>query len=94
MAHNLRYVAFCDILGFSNSILNDFDTALASYRALGDILASSETSLEGVEATMYSDAVLITGESLPSVLRAVQNFWFFAMIESQGGSSSETPPAN
>ena len=80
MSNDLRYVAFCDILGFSNSILNDFDAALASYQALGEILASSETSLEGVEATMYSDAVLITGESLPSVLRAVQNFWFFALM--------------
>jgi hypothetical protein len=76
----LRYVAYCDILGFSNRIQEDFDQALGAYRELGELLSNSEVALEGVEATVYSDAVLITGAALPLVLRAVQNFWFMALM--------------
>ena len=31
-----RYVAYCDILGFSNRILTDFDRTLELYKQFGD----------------------------------------------------------
>jgi hypothetical protein len=71
------YVAFCDVLGFSNRIMTDFDRTLDTYHKFGEILA--ELPIQGVEVTMYSDAVIVVGESLEKVLSAVQSLWFVAM---------------
>jgi hypothetical protein len=35
------YLAYCDILGFSNRILNDFDKTLETYRSFGDLLGGA-----------------------------------------------------
>lgn len=75
-----RYVAYCDILGFSARIQENFDQALEAYREFGKVMSDSEFPLEEVQTTVYSDAVLITSASLPPVLRAVQNFWFLALM--------------
>jgi hypothetical protein len=72
-----RYVAFCDILGFSNRIMTDFEQTLNTYRKFGEALAGAP--LQDVEVTIYSDSVLLVGESLPKVLTAVQMLWFFAL---------------
>jgi hypothetical protein len=73
-----RYVAYCDILGFSNRILSDFDKTLEAYKEFGGLLSSLPPM--GVELTMYSDAVLVTSASLGPVLSAVQNLWFAALV--------------
>src|SRR6266849_1861067 len=72
-----RYVGFCDILGFSNRILSDFAGTLEIYKRFGDTI--SGFSFKEVEVTMYSDAVLITGNSLGPVSSAIQSLWFFAL---------------
>jgi hypothetical protein len=71
-----RYVAFCDILGFSNRILQSFDETLQLY----DTFASFwiDLGIENVETCIYSDAVLITSESLGSLITAVNTLWFCA----------------
>jgi hypothetical protein len=74
---DVRYVAFCDILGFSNRVLADFDGTLEVYQQFGAEMASF--SAKEVQATMYSDAILITATSLAKVLGAVQNLWFLAL---------------
>ncbi len=74
---DVRYVAFCDILGFSNKILDDFEGTLAVYKEFGNSLA--DFPIQEVQATMYSDAILITAESLGRVLSAVQALWFVAL---------------
>lgn len=74
-----RYVAFCDILGFSNRILTDFDKTLKAYREFGDLVSKNEFPVAEVQVTMYSDAILLTGASLPKILSAVQSVWFFAL---------------
>jgi hypothetical protein len=71
------YVAFCDILGFANRIANDFEGTLDTYRNFGQSLAG--IPLQEVEVTIYSDAVLVVGESLSRVLSAVQTLWFIAL---------------
>lgn len=74
---DIRYVAFCDILGFSNRILTDFDKTLRVYKEFSRLVVDFQ--FKDVQATMYSDALLITGISLPRILGAVQGLWFFAM---------------
>jgi hypothetical protein len=72
-----RYVAFCDILGFSNRITTEFEQTLDTYRKFGELLA--DFSFQEVEVTVYSDAVLVVGDSLDRILSAVQSIWFFAL---------------
>lgn len=74
-----RYVAYCDILGFSGRILNDFDGTLKVYKEFGNLVSAGP--FKSVQTTMYSDAVLITAMSLDKVLLAVQNLWFLAMAQ-------------
>lgn len=74
-----RYVAFCDILGFSNQIMNDFEKALNAYRQFADSLTELGVG-DDVRVTMYSDAILVTGTTLSKVLSAVQTVWFMALF--------------
>lgn len=73
-----RYVGFCDILGFSNRILTNFDGTLGTYKAFGELMSVMPFSKE-VEVTMYSDAILVAGNSLGRVLSTIQNLWFIAL---------------
>jgi hypothetical protein len=73
-----RYVAFCDILGFSNRVLADFHGTLEVYKAFGNEMSTFAS--KGVQATMYSDAILLTAMSLDRVLVAVQQLWFLALF--------------
>jgi hypothetical protein len=79
MAANIeeRYVGFCDILGFSNRLLADFEGTLQLYKQFGSEIEMSSTGK--VELSVYSDAVLVTGDSLPPVLTTIQGLWFFAL---------------
>jgi hypothetical protein len=71
------YVAFCDILGFSERTLTRFAETQEIYLTFGELLG--EFTVPEVEMTMYSDAILVTSKSLAAILRAVQNIWFLAM---------------
>ncbi|EMH2962241.1 hypothetical protein V6G44_003040 [Burkholderia multivorans] len=75
-----KYVAFCDILGFSAKLANDFDATLDVYRRFGERL-DPELFESGVKMTMYSDAILLTSDELAPVLSAVQVLWFIALTE-------------
>ncbi len=78
--HNIvenRYVAFCDILGFSDKILNHFEETLKVYKDFCQFV--SKIPLSGVKVTIYSDAILITGETFRVVCSAVQSLWFSAL---------------
>ena len=72
-----RYVGFCDILGFSNRILADFDGTLKIYKDFAETF--SKVPAKEAEVTMYSDAILITGNSVGRVACAIQNLWFIAL---------------
>ena len=73
-----RYVAFCDILGFSHKILTDFDSTLEVYKQFGDSLLNAPSTR--AEVSVYSDAVLVTSEFLIPVLSTVQVLCFLALI--------------
>ena len=72
-----RYVGFCDILGFSNQIISDFEGTLKIYKEFGQVL--SNLPLKEVEARIYSDAILLIGASLPTISSAIQSLWFVAL---------------
>ena len=76
----MKYVAFCDILGFSNKVFVDFDATLEVYKRFGERL-EPELFEKRVNLTMYSDAILMTADDLPKLLGAVQVLWFIAMTE-------------
>jgi hypothetical protein len=71
------YVAFCDVLGFSDRILTDFDGTREIYQKFGETLAGLPIS--GADVTIYSDAILVTSKNLAGVLVAVQGLWFVAL---------------
>jgi hypothetical protein len=83
---DIRYVGFCDILGFSNRILTDFDGTLKIYKQFGDLRRFVAKRLDlhfpfiRAQVTMYSDAVLITGESLVNVLCEVHTWCVTALM--------------
>ncbi len=72
-----RYVAFCDILGFSNRIVSDFDRTLEIYKEFGQSMSKMPAS--AVQITMYSDAILITARELDKILIATQSLLFVAL---------------
>lgn len=65
-----KYVAFCDLLGFSNAILTDFDKVLDVYKDFNEALNGHRTIFSDV--SLFSDAVVITSDSLAEVCSAVQ----------------------
>jgi hypothetical protein len=72
-----RYVAFCDILGFSSRILSDFDKTLEVYSEFGRSIYNLPPL--GVQVTMYSDAILVVSETLDKALVAIQALCFVAL---------------
>lgn len=73
-----KYVAFCDILGFSQKIMKDFDVALKMYENFCNYIAENGVTKD-VDITIYSDAILVTSDTLESVATAVQILWFLAL---------------
>jgi hypothetical protein len=71
------YVAYCDILGFSDLTTSRFDETLKLYSDFGDLITGF--AQQDVELTIYSDAVLLTSTSLIRISKAVQNLWFFVL---------------
>lgn len=65
-----KYVAFCDLLGFSNAILTDFDKVLLIYQDFNKALDGHRAIFSDVG--LFSDAVVITSDSLEEVCSAVQ----------------------
>jgi len=71
------YVAFCDILGFSDLTTSQFDETLRLYSDFGNLI--TEFPQQDVELTIYSDAILVTSTSLVRISQAIQTLWFFAL---------------
>jgi len=72
------YVAYCDILGFSDRILTDFDNTLKTYKEFGKLVCG-DAAFKEVKTTMYSDAIVMTSTSLVRILQAAQGLLFFAL---------------
>lgn len=74
-----RYLAYCDILGFSAKILNDFDNTLKAYQEFSKQMSGPASNVKDVQTTMISDGIMITAMSLARVLVATQHLCFWAL---------------
>lgn len=71
----MKYVAFCDVLGFSHAVENDFSQTIQVYKAFQERM-SDWPFPESVKVSIYSDSILLVCDSLPPLLYAVQGLWF------------------
>lgn len=76
----IKYVAFCDVLGFSQAVENHFDQTIAVYKEfMGSI--RDWPFPEKADISVYSDSILIVCSELPPLLYAVQSLWFATLTQ-------------
>lgn len=71
----MRYVAFCDVLGFANAVQERFEEIFEIYDQFTRMIGEWPFP-EKVEVCVYSDSILITSSELEPVLKAVQSLSF------------------
>lgn len=75
-----KYVAFCDVLGFSTAVLTDFDSTVALYRQF-------QTDVKGwpfpqrAQVSVYSDSILVVSDDLPAVVDTVVALNWAALMQ-------------
>ncbi len=75
-----KYVAFCDVLGFSYAVENQFDATIRLYKEFKDRIADWPFP-EKADVSVYSDSILIVCDELPPLLYAVQSLWFATLTQ-------------
>lgn len=75
-----KYVAFCDVLGFSYAVENQFDATIRLYKEFKDRIADWPFP-EKANVSVYSDSILIVCDELPPLLYAVQTLWFATLTQ-------------
>lgn len=75
-----KYVAFCDILGFSNSVLNDFEQTLYIYRELKDSV-KNVIGDDVVSVRVYSDSIIIIGDDLYPVINTARTACWLCLLK-------------
>ena len=66
----MKYVGFCDVLGFSSAVLSDFDAAVAVYQQFRSDIRNWYFASRA-KVSVYSDSILIVGDDLPPVLHNI-----------------------
>ncbi len=66
-----KYVAFCDLLGFSNAVLTDFDKTADIYKEFREEVSKKKTLFK-IELGVYSDSIIIVGDDLIQVAQTAQ----------------------
>lgn len=74
-----RYVAFCDVLGFSNAVTKDFIAASKVYLDFINHVRLMEP-IGPAEVTVYSDSIIVTSDELAPVLSTVKLLWWAALL--------------
>lgn len=75
-----KYVAFCDVLGFSHAVENHFDATIRLYMEFKDRISDWPLS-EKASVSVYSDSILIVCDELAPLLYAVQSLWFATLTQ-------------
>ena len=65
------YVAFCDILGFADRVIAEFDATVDATQKLAELLSGEAFKAMDVKITMYSDSILVVGRNLAEILGTV-----------------------
>jgi hypothetical protein len=76
----MRYVAYCDVLGFSDAVINRFDATIEVYEDFMHRMRDWPFP-ERAEVSVYSDSILIVSDDLLQVLHAVKNLWFATLSQ-------------
>ncbi|MBK9594468.1 MAG: hypothetical protein IPO57_03610 [Rhodocyclales bacterium] len=66
----MKYVGFCDILGFSSAVLKDIDATLVVYREFQNTIRKWPFA-ERAPVSVYSDSIMVVGDELPPVLHTI-----------------------
>ncbi len=74
----MRYVAFCDVLGFSSAVTERFEDTVEVYATFMEQMREWPFP-KNAAISIYSDSILIVSDDLSPVLHAVNNLWFAAM---------------
>jgi len=72
---SMRYVAFCDVLGFSNAVQERFDEVIEIYDQFTRLMDNWPFP-ERVEVCVYSDSILLVCDEITPLLQAVQSLSF------------------
>lgn len=75
-----KYVAFCDVLGFSSAVEHQFDATIALYKEFKERITDWPFP-EKANVSVYSDSILIVCDELPPLLYAVQSLWFATLTQ-------------
>ena len=75
-----KYVAFCDVLGFSYAVLNHFEQTIKLYKEFKERI-SDWPFPDKVEVSVYSDSILIVCDKLDPLLYAVQSLCFATLTQ-------------
>ncbi|MDA3877710.1 MAG: hypothetical protein PF483_11560 [Halothiobacillus sp.] len=75
-----KYVAFCDVLGFSHAVERNFDATIHLYREFKDRIAEWPFP-EKANISVYSDSILVVCDELPPLLYAIQSLWFATLAQ-------------
>lgn len=75
-----KYVGYCDILGFSAAVLNDFEGTVSLYRELREHLRMWPFPVDA-KVSVYSDSILVVSENLPSVLNTIVSLNWAALLQ-------------
>jgi len=67
-----KYLAFVDMLGFSERVLNGFREARAFYVDLIERVEVIDVVMDNVSLTLASDSMILVSDSLPNLIQAVQ----------------------
>ena len=76
-----KYVAFLDILGFSNMVTNKFEQTLEIYEKLIDAMRIHEIVDTGVSLQIYSDSILLISDNLPALLQSAGMVQFITLSD-------------
>jgi len=74
-----RYVAYCDVLGFSAAVTSDFSEASKVYVDFINQVRTMET-IGPAQVTVYSDSILVAADDLAPVLSTVKILWWAALF--------------
>lgn len=76
----MKYVGFCDVLGFSSAVLGDFDAAIALYQQFRNEVKGLPFPSKA-QVSIYSDSILVVSDDLPAVVNTIVTLSCVALMK-------------
>ncbi len=73
-----KYVAFCDILGFSAAVENRFEETVYIYKDFMNEMGRF-VAVDNVEVSIYSDSILLVSDDLHALISAIKSLLWSAL---------------